>query len=195
MWRTKTRNGQRSPWLYALCRRKISILVSWNISERNLGEPDRMIPMKNPVYVEMCGDTAGGRALRRNNAKCRRGEKLTIQMIPAGMSLDSIVQHISVELKLNTKNEAHIKDRHGHGNRERRDDRNYRAIQEDPTVGGDRSQDPGSEDGKTLSCGEYMTWEDHEDAHFFAFVADKRKAYGHDKGKWSKAPPRQGKEA
>ena len=41
--------------------------------------------------------------------------------------------------KLNSKNEAHIKDRHGNGNRERRDDRNYRAIQEDPTVAGDRS--------------------------------------------------------
>ena len=99
-----------------------------------------------------------------------------------------------MELKLHSKNEAHIKDRHGNGNRERRDDRNHRAIQEDPTVDGDRSQDPGSEDGKTSSGGEYMTREDHEDAHFFAFVAHNKKAYGHDKGKWRKAPPRQGKE-
>ena len=43
-------------------------------------------------------------------------------------------------------------------------------------------------------AGEYMTWEDHEDAHFFAFVAHNTKAYGHDKAKWRKAPPRQGKE-
>ena len=39
-----------------------------------------------------------------------------------------------------------------------------------------------------------MTPEDHEDAHFFAFVAHNTKADGDDKGKWRKAPPRQGKE-
>ena len=161
---------------------------------RNLGEPDRMISMKNSVYVEVFGDTAGGRLPRLNNVKWRRGEKLRMQMIPARMRLNSIVQYVTVELKLKSKNEAHIKERHGNGNRERRDDRNYRAIQEDPTVGGDQSQDPGSEDGKTSSGGEYMTREDHEDAHFFAFVAHNTKAYGHDKGKWRKAPPRQGKE-
>ena len=120
--------------------------------------------------------------LRLNNVELRRGEKLRMQMIPARMSLDSIVQYVSVEFKLNSKNEAHIKDRQGNGNRERRDDPNYRAIQEDPTVSGDRSQDPGSENGKTSSGGGYMTREDHEDAHFFAFVAHNLKAYGHDKG-------------
>ena len=153
-----------------------------------------MISMKNLVYVEVFGHTAGGRLLRLNNNEWRCGERLRMQMIPARMSLDSIVQYVSVELKLNSKNEAHIKDRHGNGNRERRDDRNHRAIQEDPTVGVDRSQDPGSEDGETSSAGEYMTPEDHEDAHFFAFVAHNTKAYGHDKGKWRKEPTRQGKE-
>ena len=59
---------------------------------RNLGEPDRMICMKNSVYVEDFGDTAGGRLLRLNNVEWRRGEKLRMQMIPACMSLDSIVQ-------------------------------------------------------------------------------------------------------
>ena len=59
---------------------------------------------------------------------------------------------------------------------------------------GVRSQDPGPEDGKTSSSGEYMTREDHEDAHFLAFVAHNTKAYGHDKGKWRRAPPCQGKE-
>ena len=39
-----------------------------------------------------------------------------------------------------------------------------------------------------------MTREDQEDAHFFAFVAHNTKAYGHDKAKWRKAPPCQGKE-
>ena len=125
----------------------------------NLGEPYRMISMRNSVYVDVVGDTAGGRLLRLNNVEWRRGEKLRMQMIPAGMSLDSIVHHLSVELKLNSENKAHIKDRHGNGNLERRDDRNYSAIQEDPAVGGDRSQDPGSEDGKTSSGGEYMTRE------------------------------------
>ena len=28
----KKQSGQRSAWQYALCRRKISVLVSWNIS-------------------------------------------------------------------------------------------------------------------------------------------------------------------
>ena len=132
--------------------------------------------------------------LRLNNVEWRRGEKLRMQMIPARMSLDSKVQYVSVELKPNSENEAHIKVCHGQGNRERRDDRNYRAIQEDPTVGGDQSQDLVSENGKTSSGGDYMTREDHEDAHFFAFVAHNTKAYGHDKAKWRKAPRRQGKE-
>ena len=43
------------------------------------------------------------------------------------------------------------------------------------------------------SGGEYMTREDHEDAHFFAFVAHNTKWYGHDKPKWRKAPTRQEK--
>ena len=36
---------------------------------RNLGEPDRMITMKNTVYVEVFGDTAGGRLLLLNNVE------------------------------------------------------------------------------------------------------------------------------
>ena len=39
-----------------------------------------------------------------------------------------------------------------------------------------------------------MTRKDHEDAHFFTFMAHNTKAYGHDKGNWRKAPSRQGKE-
>ena len=34
---------------------------------RNLGEPDRIIFMKNSVFVEVFGDTAGGRLLQLNN--------------------------------------------------------------------------------------------------------------------------------
>ena len=158
----------------------------------NLREPDRMISMKNMVYVEVFGDTAGGHLLRRNNVEWRLGKKLTMQMIPARMSLDSIVQYVSVELKLNSKNETDIKDRHGTENRERRNDRYYRLIQKNQTVGQVRSQSAGSEDGKRASGREYMSWEDHENAHFFAFVAHNTKAYGHDKAKWRKATPGQG---
>ena len=161
---------------------------------RNLGEPDQMISMKNSNYVEVFGDMAGGPLLRLNNVEWRRGEKLGMQMIPACMSLDSIVQYVSMESKLNSKNEARIKDRHGNGNPERCDDRNHCQIKEDETVGEDLSQYPGSEDGRTSSGGEYMMREDHENAHFFAFVAHNTKAYGHEEAKWRKAPPRQGKE-
>ena len=126
---------------------------------RNLGELDRMISIKNLVYVQVVADTAGGRLLQLGNAKWSCGEKLRMQMIPARMSLDSIVQYVSGELKLNAKNKGIIKDCHGNGNREPRDDRNYRAIQEDPTVRRDASQGPGSEDGKKSFGGEYMTQE------------------------------------
>ena len=61
---------------------------------RNLREPDRMMSMKNSVYVEVLGDTAGGRLLRLNNVEWRHGEKLRMQMIPARMSLGSIVQFV-----------------------------------------------------------------------------------------------------
>ena len=153
-----------------------------------------MISIRNLVYVEAVGEKAGGRLLRLNNVEWRCGEKLRMQMIPALMSLDSMVQYVSLELKLKSKNEAHIKDRHCHGNHERQDNQNYCAIQEDPIVGGDQSQDPGCKDRKTSSGGEYMTRDDNEDAHFFAFVAHNTRSYGHDKVKWRKASPCPGKE-
>ena len=89
---------------------------------RNLGEPDRMISMKNSVYLEVVRETAGGRLLRCNNVEWTREEKLRMQMIPARMSLDSIVQYLSVEWKLNSKNGAHIQERHGHASQDRRED-------------------------------------------------------------------------
>ena len=74
---------------------------------RNVGEPDLMIPMKILVCVEVFGDTAGGCLLRLNNVEWRLGEKLTMLMIPARMSLDSIVPYVSVDFKLNSKKEWH----------------------------------------------------------------------------------------
>ena len=71
---------------------------------------------------------------------------------------------MSVELKLNSKNEAHIKDRHNHGNDDRCEDRHHREVQDDR---GRSSEEAG---------GESMTREDHEEAHFFAFVAHNLKA-------------------
>ena len=71
---------------------------------RKLGAPEQMISLKNSVYVEVFGETAGGRLLLRKDVEWRRGEKLKLQMIPARMSLDSIIQYLMVELKLNSKN-------------------------------------------------------------------------------------------
>ena len=39
---------------------------------RNLGEPNRMLGLKNALYVEVFGDTMGQRLLRLNNAEWRR---------------------------------------------------------------------------------------------------------------------------
>ena len=96
-------------------KKRLAVSIMWREDQhprileyflRNLGESDRMISMKNSVYVKVFGDTAGGRLLRLNNVEWRRGEKLRMQMIPARVTLDSIVQYVSVELKLNSKKEA-----------------------------------------------------------------------------------------
>ena len=98
----------------------------------NLGASERMLSLKNSVYVEVFSQTAGGRLLRLNNVEWGRGEKLKLQMIPARMGLDSIIEYVSVSLKLNSKNEAYIKDRHNHGNHDRRENRHHREVQDDP---------------------------------------------------------------
>ena len=59
---------------------------------RNLGEPNRMLGLKNAVYVEVFGDSMGQRLLRLNNVEWRRGEPLRMQVIFARMSLDEIVK-------------------------------------------------------------------------------------------------------
>ena len=98
---------------------------------RNLGAPEGMISLKNSMYVEVFGEKVGVYLLRFTNVEWRRGAKLNLPMIPAGMSLGSIIQYVSVELKLNSKNEAHIKDSHNHGNHDRREDRHHREVQDD----------------------------------------------------------------
>ena len=114
--------------------------------QRSLGEPSRMLGLKNAVYVEVFGDTMGQRLMRLNNAEWRRGEPLRMQVIFARMSLDEIVKYIIVELKLNTKNEAHVQDRQGHGHRSHREDRQNRQVKEN-TVG---SAEEGSGSGQDL---------------------------------------------
>ena len=152
---------------------------------RNLGEPDRMLGLKNAVYVEVFGDSMGQRLLRLNNVEWRRGEPLKMQVIFARMSLDEIVKYITVELKLNAKNEAHVQDRHGHGQRGHREDRHHREIQEDTA----NSAEDGSGSGQ-----DHWSREDHEEAHFFAFVAHNVKNNGQDWSKWSQVGPKKGKE-
>ena len=75
---------------------------------RNPGEPSRMLGLTNAVYVEVFGDTMGQRLMRLNNVEWRRREPLRMQVIFARMILDEIVKYITVELKLNAKNEAHV---------------------------------------------------------------------------------------
>ena len=133
-------------------------------SRRNLGEPSRMLGFKNAVYVEVFGDTMGQRLMRLNNVEWRRGEPLRMQVIIARMSLDEIVKYITVELKLNAKNEAYVQDRQGH--RGHREDRHHREVKGD-TVG--TAEEGGGSDQDLWTA---TTQEDHEEANFFAFSAN-----------------------
>ena len=155
--------------------------------KRNLGEPNRMLGLKNAVYVEVFGDSMGQRLLRLNNVEWRRGEPLRMQVIFARMSLDEIVKYITVELKLNAKNEAHVQDRHGHGQRGHREDRHHREIQEDTA----NSAEDGSGSGQDHWT---WSWEDHEEAHFFAFVAHNVRNHGQDRSRWSQVGPKKSRE-
>ena len=151
---------------------------------RNLGEPSRMLRLKNAVYVELFVDTMGERLMRLHNTEWRRGKPLRMQVIFARMSLDKIVKYITVELKLNAKNEAHVQDRHGHGHRGHREDRQHREVKED-TVG---TAEEGSGSGQNLWTA--TTREDQEEAHFFAFVAHNMKENGQDRSRWNRLDPR-----
>ena len=85
----------------------------------NLGAPEQRISLKDSVYVEVVGGTVGGRHLRLNYVEWRRGEKLQLQMIPGRVTLHSIIHYVGVDLKLSSKNEAHIKDHLVHGHHDR----------------------------------------------------------------------------
>ena len=151
---------------------------------RNLGEPSPMFGLKNAVYVEVFGDTMGQRLMRLNNVEWRRGEPLRMQVIFARMSLDEIVKYITVELKLNAKNEAHVQDRQGQGHRGHREDRHHREVKGD-TVG---TAEEGSGRGQDLWTA--TSQEDYEEAHFFAFVEHTMKENGQDRSRWNRLDPR-----
>ena len=142
---------------------------------RNLGEPSRVFGLKNAVYVEVLGDTMGQRLMRLNNVEWRRGEQLRMQVIFARMSLDETVKYITVELKLNAKNEAHVQDRQGQGHRGHPEDRHQAEVKGD-TVG---TAEEGIGSGQELWT--VTTPEDHEEAHFYAFVAHNMKENGQDR--------------
>ena len=63
----------------------------------------------------------GQRLMRLNNVEWRRGEPLRMQVILACIGLDEIVKYITVDLKLNAKNEAHVQDRQSQGHRGHRE--------------------------------------------------------------------------
>ena len=107
-----------------------------------------------------------------------------MQVIFARMSLDEIVKYITVELKLNAKNEAQVQDRQGHGHRGHREDRQNREVQGD-TVG---SAEEGSGSGQDLWTA--TTRQDHEEAHCFAFVAHNMKEHGQDRSSRNRLDPR-----
>ena len=150
---------------------------------RNLGESSRTLGLKNAVDEEVFGDTMGQRLMRLNNAEWRRGEPLRMQVISARMSLDEIVKYITVELKLNAKNEANVQDRQGHGHRGHREDRHHREVKED-TVG---TAEEGSGSGQDLWTA--ANREDHEEDHFFALVAHNMKEQGQDRSRWNRLDP------
>ena len=126
----------------------------------------------------------GQRLRRLNNVEWRRREPLRMQVILARMSLDEIVKYITVELKLNAKNEAHVQDRQGQGHQGHREDRQHREVKGD-TVG---TAEEGSRGGQDLWTA--TTREDHEEAHFFAFVAHTMKQHGQDRSRWNRSDPR-----
>ena len=132
---------------------------------RNLGEPNRMLGLKNAVYVEVFGDTIRQRLLRLNNVEWRPGEQLRMQVIFAHMSLDEILKYITVELKLNAKNEAHVQDRHGHGQRGHREEPHHQGIQEDMA----NSAENGSGSGQ-----DHWSREDHEEGPFLRVCGAQR---------------------
>ena len=150
---------------------------------RNLGEPSRMLGLKNAVYVEVFGDTMGPRLMRLNNTKWRRGEPLRMQIF-ARMSLDKIVKYITVKLQLNAKNKAHVQDPQGQGHRGNQEDRQHREVKGD-TIG---TAEKGSGSGQDLWTA--TTREDHEEAHFFVFVAHTMKKHGQDRSRWNRLDPR-----
>ena len=154
---------------------------------QNLGEPSRMLGLKNAVYVEVFGDTMGQRLTRLNNAEWRRGEPLRMHVIFARMSLDEIMKYITVELKPDAKNEAHVQDRQGHGHRGHREDCQHREVKQD-TVGTAEERSGSGQDLWTAT-----TREDHEEAHFFAFVAHNTKEHGQHRSRWNRLDPRSNK--
>ena len=152
--------------------------------QRNLGEPSRMLGLKNAVYVEVFGDTMGQRLMRLNNVEWRRGEPLRMQIIFARMSLDEIVKYITVELKLNAKNEVQVQDRQGQGHRGHREDHHHREVKGDPVGTAEDGSGSGQDHWNAT------TPEDHEEAHFFAFVAHNMKENGQDRSRWNRLDPR-----
>ena len=86
-----------------------------------------MISMRQSLYVEVVSEDAGQKLILLHNQAWMRNKPLVRpREIPARMSLESIVQYISVGLMLNKKNGAGLKDRY-HQN----DDHKYRG-QDDP---------------------------------------------------------------
>ena len=89
-----------------------------------------------------------------------------------------------MELKLNAKNEAHVQDRQGQRHRGHREDCYHREVKGD-MVG---TAEEGS--GSCQDLWTATTPQDHEEAHFVAFVAHNMKENGQDRSRWNRLDPR-----
>ena len=80
-----------------------------------------------------------------------------------------------------------MQDQQGHGQRGHREDRLQQEIQDDTA----NAAEDGSGSGQDHWTG---SREDHEEAHFFAFVAHNVRDHGQDRSRWSRVGPKKGKE-
>ena len=157
-----------------------------------------MTSMRQSLYVQVFGEAAGERLLRLHNQAWMKNEPLLrLRGIPARMSPESIVQYISVELKLNKKNEVGLKDRYSqkgdynyrghddgcHQHRKHREDRQHRQIRGDAELT--------NEDNNDIDID--VNNNEQAEYHFFAFVAENTKTFGNNHWKWGRTPPRAGK--
>ena len=159
---------------------------------QNIGAPGGMISMHQSLYVEAFWQGPGQRLLRLHNQVWLKNEPLLrLREIPARIRPESIMQYILVELKLNKKNEAGLKDGYdqkddyqntGHA------DRRHQERQHQEMCG---DIDLTNEDNNDVDI--HVKTNDQAEYHFFAFVAENTKSFPNNRSKWGRTPLGAGK--